>query len=73
MFSGDHEEPYFEISGDSRYVVYYGPDNTFGYSELYCVPITGGTPRKLNDDLIDGLVYCNGYCSLGRLFSGNVV
>lgn len=41
----------FEITGDSRYVVYISDQEIDGKFELYRVPITGGTPVKLSVEI----------------------
>ena len=40
------------ISKDSKYVVYQARAHTAGTRELFSIPITGGIPTKLNQDLI---------------------
>ncbi len=41
----------FQISHDTRRVVYLADQQTLGKYELYSVPLTGGESLKLNDDL----------------------
>ncbi len=51
---GDVFSEYYAISPDSSRVVYRADQETDGVDELYSVPITGGTPVKLNADLVAG-------------------
>lgn len=44
----------FRISPDSNTVLYIAEQNTNSLFELFSVPITGGTPTRLNDDLASG-------------------
>lgn len=40
-----------EVTADGQTVIFIGDYDTLGKQELYSVPITGGTPTRLNDDL----------------------
>ncbi len=44
---------HYEISPDGNYVVYFADHDLDNVFELYSVPITGGTPIKLNHTLLE--------------------
>ena len=44
----------FFITHDSANVIYVADQDTFNVPELYSVPITGGTPIKLNEPVVEG-------------------
>ena len=44
----------FMISPNSKHVVYRADQDTDEVLEIYSVPITGGTPVKLNGSLVPG-------------------
>lgn len=54
----DEEEQYgvtsFQVTEDGTTVVYIAPQDTVDRYELYAVPLTGGTSRKLSAPLVSG-------------------
>ncbi len=62
----DHTLGYFQISADSSRVVYFSDPGAGEISELYSVPIAGGTPIRLNGALAtDGNVWAFGISADG--------
>lgn len=53
-FAADSGVGSFEIRPDSSMVVYEADQDTAGMTELFIVPIGGGTATKLNDVLVSG-------------------
>ena len=53
----------FQISPDSSRLVYLANQDTEGVSELYSVPLAGGTVTKLNDPLVTNVNLIRGQIS----------
>ena len=57
LVGGGNVDDLFRLSEDSKTVLYLADQEVDGVHELYSVPITGGTPIKLNPALVDVGIY----------------
>ena len=61
VVGGNVDDDGLQFSPDGSRVLYLADQETNGIDELYSVPSEGGTPVKLNADLVDGGEVSNGF------------